>query len=247
MDRKKVIAGNWKMNIMPSQTMELINSFKGKFDSKKDVVLCVPYTNLHIALEAARGTEISIGAQNMHENENGAFTGEVSAQMLTDIGIKYVIIGHSERREYYGETDEAVNKKIVAALNASIIPILCVGEKLDERNKNITLEIINKQIKIALNGLSKEKIKNIIIAYEPIWAIGTGLTATNEQAEEVCKAIRDLIKKLYDNDTANTTTILYGGSVNAKNAKELFSMPNIDGGLVGGASLKAEFLDVVNV
>ena len=246
MSRKIVVAGNWKMNMLPSQTGEFISGFKGKFKDDRQVVFCVPYVSLQAALDAAKGTNFAIGAQNLHEKENGAYTGEISAQMLSDMGVKYVIVGHSERRQYFSETNETINAKVHSALAAGLTPILCVGESLDERNQNITLEVVRLQTKVALQNIEPCAAKGIVIAYEPVWAIGTGLTASSQQAEEVCEAIRHLIKELYDSDVSESVTIQYGGSVNGKNAGELFAMPNIDGGLVGGASLKAEFEDVVN-
>ncbi|MCL1996458.1 MAG: triose-phosphate isomerase [Defluviitaleaceae bacterium] len=246
MERKIVVAGNWKMNMLPSQTGEFIAGFKGKFKDDRQVVFCVPAVSLSVAVEAVKGTNYAVGAQNLHEKESGAYTGEISSQMLADMGVKYVIIGHSERRQYFGETDEGVNAKAQSALGAGLIPIICVGETLEERNKNITLEVVRLQTKVALHNIEEKAVKNIVIAYEPVWAIGTGLTATSQQAEEVCKAIRDLLAELYNDSVAKAVTIQYGGSVNGKNAGELFSQPNIDGGLVGGASLKAEFVDVVN-
>ena len=247
MSRKKIIAGNWKMNLTPSEAKEFVTNLKSKINTDKcDVVLCVPAIDIPVVLDAVKGTNIEVGAQNMHFEENGAFTGEISARMLTDMGVKYVIIGHSERREYFGETDQTVNKKVLKALNNHIIPIICIGETLQQREEGITVDLVRLQTKIALKGVSREQAKNIVIAYEPIWAIGTGKTATSQQAEEVCKAIREVLGEIYNVDIASKIRIQYGGSVNASNASELFSMPNIDGGLVGGASLKPEFEQVIN-
>ena len=208
-------------------------------DADCDVIICVPYTNLETAIAATKGTNIKVGAENCHWAKSGAFTAEVSADMLKEVGVEYVIIGHSERRQYFGETDVTVNQRVRAALDAGLKVILCVGELLDQREQGITEEICSMQTKIALGGVSKEEMKDIIIAYEPVWAIGTGKTATADQAEEVCGAIRGVIAKLYDDATAQATTIQYGGSMNAKNADELLSKVDVDGGLIGGASLKA--------
>lgn len=239
--RKKVIAGNWKMNMLPDQTIRFIDELAPLVkDTKNEVILCVPYTDLFYALLTAQNTNIKIGAQNMHWEENGAYTGEVSGKMLKSIGVEYVIIGHSERRAYFGETDETVNKKIKAAFANELKPIVCVGESLQEKEDGKTEEIITSQTRLALDGLNHEQVKNTIIAYEPIWAIGTGKTATAQQADEVCGIIRNTIKELYGEDTAEKIRIQYGGSMNAGNAEELLSMPNIDGGLIGGASLKPD-------
>lgn len=246
--RRKVIAGNWKMNMLPNEAIAYIESFAPMVkDSKNEVILCVPYTDLFYCLLNAQGTNIKIGAQNMHFAENGAYTGEVSGKMLKSIGVEYVIIGHSERREYFGETDETVNKKIKAAFDNELKPIVCVGEKLEQREAGITEEIITKQTELALEGLSNEQVKNTIIAYEPIWAIGTGKTATSEDANNSIKAIRNKIAEIYGKDVADEVIIQYGGSVKSSNAKELFTTSDIDGGLVGGASLKPdEFSKIVN-
>lgn len=239
--RKTVVAGNWKMNMLPSQVEGFINKLKGNFKNDRDIVLCTPFTHLTAALAAVEDTDIAIGAQNLHYEEKGAFTGEISGQMLKDLGVQYVIVGHSERRELFKETDETINKKVLAALNAGLIPIVCVGEKLEQREQNITIELVRSQTKIALQKVDAAQAKRLIIAYEPVWAIGTGLTATNAQAEEVCAAIRELICEIYGKAVADEIRIQYGGSVNEANAAELFAMENIDGGLVGGASLKEEF------
>ncbi len=238
--RKAVIAGNWKMNKTRPEAKALIEEMIPLVkDADCDVIICVPYTNLETAIAATKGTNIKVGAENCHWAKSGAFTAEVSADMLKEVGVEYVIIGHSERRQYFGETDVTVNQRVRAALDAGLKVILCVGELLDQREQGITEEICSMQTKIALGGVSKEEMKDIIIAYEPVWAIGTGKTATADQAEEVCGAIRGVIAKLYDDATAQATTIQYGGSMNAKNADELLSKVDVDGGLIGGASLKA--------
>lgn len=244
--RKAIIAGNWKMNKTPSETTALINEMKPLVaDAGCGVVLCVPYVNIPAAIEAAKGSNIAIGAENVHFEKSGAFTGEISADMLTELGVEYVIIGHSERRQYFGETDVTVNKRTLAALNAGLKAIVCVGEMLEDREQGVTAELVAMQTKIALLGVSAEQMKNVIIAYEPVWAIGTGKTATAQQANEVCKVIRDVIASLYGADVANATTIQYGGSMNAANAAELVAQPDVDGGLIGGASLKAQDFSVI--
>lgn len=245
--RKKIIAGNWKMNKNHNEAVELINSLKSGIDTdKSDVVVCVPFVDLMAVSEAIKGTKINLGAQNMHFEESGAYTGETSPAMLKELGVKYVILGHSERRAYFGETDEIVNKKVKKALEHDIVPILCVGESLEERELNITIELVRVQVKKAFAGISKEDAKKVVIAYEPIWAIGTGKVATKEQAEEVCKEVRNVIEEVYGKEVADVIRIQYGGSVTGDSANELFNMPNIDGGLVGGASLKDDFIKVVN-
>ena len=246
--RKKVIAGNWKMNMLPGEAIEFITELTPLVkDSKNEVILCVPYTDLFYALLTAQGTNIKIGAQNMHFEEKGAYTGEVSGKMLKSINVEYVIIGHSERRQYFNETDETVNKKIKAVFANGLKPIVCVGETLEQREAGKTVEIITKQTELALEGLTNEQVKNTIIAYEPIWAIGTGKTATSEDANNSIKEIRNKIADIYGKDVAEEVIIQYGGSVKSTNAKELFEMSDIDGGLVGGASLKAEeFSKIVN-
>lgn len=246
--RKKVIAGNWKMNMLPNEAIEYIQNFEPMVkDSKAEVILCVPYTDLFYCLMNAQGTNIKIGAQNMHFAETGAYTGEISGKMLKSIGVEYVIIGHSERRQYYNETDETVNKKIKTAFECELKPIVCVGETLEEREAGKTEEIITTQTRLALDGLSKEQVKNTIIAYEPIWAIGTGKTATSEDANNSIKSIREEIKRIYGEEVSSEVIIQYGGSVKSSNAKELFETSDIDGGLVGGASLKPdEFSKIVN-
>ena len=239
--RKPVIAGNWKMNNTPEQTKALIEQMKPLVAGADcEVILCTPYIDLYAAMEAAEGSNIKIGAENCHWAEKGAFTGEVSAQMLKAAGVPYVIIGHSERRQYFGETDETVRDRVRAALNAGLKVILCVGEVLGERELGITDEIVRKQTKVALSGVSEAELANIIIAYEPVWAIGTGLTATPEQANEVCSVIRSLIAELYSKDAADHFVIQYGGSMNDGNAAELLAQYDVDGGLIGGASIVAE-------
>ena len=246
--RRKVIAGNWKMNMLPNEAIEYIQTFENLVkDSKNEVILCVPYTDLFYCLMNAQGTNIKIGAQNMHWEESGAYTGEVSGKMLKSIGAEYVIIGHSERRQYFAETDETVNKKIKAAFANELKPIVCVGETLEEREAGKTEEIITNQTRLALDGLTNEQVKNTIIAYEPIWAIGTGKTATSEDANNSIKSIRAEIRRIYGEEVAEEVIIQYGGSVKSSNAKELFTTSDIDGGLVGGASLKPEeFSKIVN-
>ena len=246
--RRKVIAGNWKMNMLPDETIKFIEELAPLVkDTENEVILCVPYTDLFYALLNVQGTNIKIGAQNMHFEGKGAYTGEVSPQMLKAINVEYVIIGHSERRQYYNETDETVNKKIKAAFNVGLKPIVCVGETLEERDAGKTAEIITNQTKLALEGLTNGQVENTIIAYEPIWAIGTGKTATSEDANNSIKEIRNKIAEIYGQNTASRVIIQYGGSVKSSNAKELFTTSDIDGGLVGGASLKAEeFSKIVN-
>ncbi len=244
--RRPVIAGNWKMNNNPEQTKSHSEAMKPLVaDADCDVVICAPYIDLYAAMEAAAGSNIKIGAENCHWAEKGAFTGEVSAEMLKAAGVPYVIIGHSERRQYFGETDETVRDRVRAALNAGLKVILCVGEVLKERELGITAEVVRMQTKVALLGVEKESLKDIIIAYEPVWAIGTGKTATSDQADEVCGIIRDVIAELYDKDAAEGTTIQYGGSMNAGNAKELLSKYHVDGGLIGGASLKSADFGII--
>ncbi len=247
--RKTIIAGNWKMNKTPAAARQLIEELKPLISKAKwcDIVLCVPFVDIPNAVKATKGAKIAVGAQNMHFEASGAFTGEISADMLTELGVKYVIIGHSERRQYFAETDATVNLKVHAALKAGLRPIVCVGESLEQRDLGITIEHIRLQVKSALSGVDAANIKRIVIAYEPIWAIGTGRTATADQAEEVCGAIRDCIREMYGARVARSVTIQYGGSMNASNAAELLSKPNVDGGLIGGASLKpADFATIVN-
>lgn len=247
MSRKKIIAGNWKMNKTPSEAVNLIYELGPLVaNADADVVFCVPFVSLIPVLNAVAGSNIAIGAQNMYFEESGAFTGEISPAMLEEIGVQYVIIGHSERREYFGETDETVNKKVLKAFEHGLTPIVCCGETLTQREQGITIDWIRKQIKIAFLNVTAEQAAAAVIAYEPIWAIGTGKVATADQAEEVCKAIRDCIAEIFDQKTAEEIRIQYGGSVSASSAPELFAMPDIDGGLVGGASLKADFGKIVN-
>lgn len=247
MARKKIIAGNWKMNMTPSEAVELVNTLKPLVATEDaDVVFCVPAIDIIPAMEAAKGSNIEIGAENMYYEEKGAYTGEISPNMLTDVGVKYVIIGHSERREYFAETDETVNKKVLKAFEHGITPIICCGESLTQREQGITIDWIRQQIKIAFLNVTAEQAASSVVAYEPIWAIGTGKVATTEQAQEVCKAIRDCIAEIYDDATASAIRIQYGGSVSADSAPELFAQPDIDGGLVGGAALKPDFGKIVN-
>lgn len=247
MARRKIIAGNWKMNKTPSEAVSLINELKPLVATEEaDVVFCVPAIDIIPAVEAAKGSNICIGAENMYFEENGAYTGEIAPNMLTDAGVKYVVLGHSERREYFAETDETVNKKVLKAFEHGITPIICCGETLTQRKQGIYIDWIRMQIKIAFQNVTADQAKTAVIAYEPIWAIGTGETATSDQAEEVCAAIRRCIEEVYDGETAEAIRIQYGGSVNALNAAELFAKPDIDGGLVGGASLKADFGKIVN-
>ena len=246
--RKKVIAGNWKMNMLPNEAIKFIEELTPLVkDTENEVILCVPYTDLFYALLTAQGTNIKIGAQNMHFEEKGAYTGEVSGEMLKVINVEYVIIGHSERRQYFNETDETVNKKIKSAFKYGLKPIVCVGETLEQREAGKAVDIITNQTRLALEGLTDEQVHNTIIAYEPIWAIGTGKTATSEDANNSIKAIRQEICQIYGQNVANGVIIQYGGSVKSSNAKELFEMSDIDGGLVGGASLNPEeFSKIIN-
>jgi triosephosphate isomerase len=247
MARKKIIAGNWKMNKTPSEAVALIEELKPLVQNDDvEVVFCVPAIDIIPAVEATKGTNIKIGAENMYFEESGAYTGEIAPNMLVDAGVKYVVIGHSERREYFAETDETVNKKVLKALEHGITPIICCGESLTQRKQGIYIEWIAMQIKIAFQNVTADQAKNCVIAYEPIWAIGTGETATDDQAEEVCAAIRKVIGEVYDEATAEAIRIQYGGSMNAGNAASLLAKPDIDGGLVGGASLKADFGKIVN-
>lgn len=246
--RKTIIAGNWKMNKTRPEAKALIEALVPLAKNAGcEVVICVPFTNLETAVELTKGTNIKVGAQNCHFAKSGAYTGEISADMLTEVGVEYVVLGHSERRQYFAETDETVNKRTKAALEAGLKPIVCVGELLWERECNITEEVIARQIKLDFYDVSAEDLKKCIIAYEPVWAIGTGKTATADQAQEVCAFIRNTLAKLYGKDVADTITIQYGGSMNAGNAAELLSKPDVDGGLIGGASLKApDFATIIN-
>ena len=247
MSRRRIIAGNWKMNKTPSEAKELVALLAPLVKNDDvDVVYCVPAIDIVPVAEAVAGTNVQVGAENMYIEDKGAYTGEISPDMLLDAGVKFVIIGHSERREYFKEDDAFLNKKVLKAFEKGITPILCCGETLEQREAGVTLDWIRLQIKSDLQGVSAEQAASMVIAYEPIWAIGTGRTATSEQAEEVCKAIRELIAEIYDEATAEVIRIQYGGSMNAANAAELLSMPNIDGGLIGGASLKADFAQIVN-
>ena len=239
--RKPIIAGNWKMNKTPSEAVELVNELKPLVkDAEAEVVVCPPFVCLPAVAQALEGSNIALGAQNMHFEEKGAFTGEIAPGMLKELGVKYVIIGHSERRQYFAETDETVNKKVHAAFAHDLTPIVCVGETLEEREQGVTEKVVEKQTRAALAGLSKENAEKTVIAYEPVWAIGTGKTATSEQANEVIAFIRGIIADMFGKDVAEKVRIQYGGSMNAGNASELMAMPDIDGGLIGGASLKAE-------
>lgn len=247
--RKTIIAGNWKMNKTATEGKMLLEEIKATAARVKwcEVVVCVPFVDIPMAVRALRDTRIAVGAQNVHQEASGAFTGEISAEMLKDLGVKYVIIGHSERRQYFGETDALVNKKVHAALEAGLRPIICVGESLEQRESEITNDLITMQLKAALSGIDAEKLRRIVIAYEPIWAIGTGRTATAEQANEVCELIRATIRKIYGARIARAITVQYGGSMNAKNARELLAQPDVDGGLIGGAALKsADFLAIID-
>ena len=245
--RKKIIAGNWKMNMTPTEAVALCETLKPLVQNPEvDVVYCVPAIDIIPVKQAIAGTNVHLGAENVYFEEKGAFTGEISPAMLKDAGVEYVIIGHSERRGYFGETDQDINKKLLKLLEHGFKPIVCCGESLEQRESGITMDWINMQIKIAFQGVTAEQAKGVVIAYEPIWAIGTGKTATTAQAEEVCKGIRETICGLYDEATAAAIRIQYGGSMNGGNCKELLAKPDIDGGLIGGAALKAEFGQIVN-
>ena len=247
MARRKIVAGNWKMNMTPSEAVKLVEELKPLVESQDvDVVYCVPAIDIVPVVEAVKGTNVEVGAENLYIEDKGAYTGEISAPMLKDAGVEYVIIGHSERRGYFNETDEFLNKKVKKAIEKGLTPILCCGETLEQREMGVTMDWIRLQIKSDLKDITADQVKELVIAYEPIWAIGTGKTATTEQAEEVCKGIRECIAEIYDAATAEAVRIQYGGSVNAGNASELFAQPDIDGGLVGGASLKADFGKIVN-
>lgn len=248
--RKTIIAGNWKMNLLASGVEAYASELQPLIPDHQnwcEAVVCAPYTSLQTALRAFADSRVSVGAQNMSEHDSGAYTGEVSGAQLKDIGVKYVIIGHSERREYYGETDKSVNKKILAAISNSLRPIVCVGESLDQRETGVTYDLVAMQVKAAFNGVSADLLRHIVIAYEPIWAIGTGKTATPEDAQDVCRAIRDVVRAIYSSAASRKISILYGGSMNDKNAFDLLAQPDIDGGLIGGASLKpVSFAAIVN-
>ena len=244
--RSAVIAGNWKMNKTPAETTTLINEMKPLVkDADCKVVLCVPFVDIDAAVKAAEGSNIEIGAENVHFKANGAYTGEISAEMLTACGVKYVVIGHSERRQYFGETDQTVNLRTLAALNAGLTAIVCVGETLEQRELGYTETLLKFQTKMALTNVTAEQLKNVIIAYEPVWAIGTGVTATADQADEGNGFVRQALAEVYGKEVADTVTVQYGGSMNAKNADELLSKINVDGGLIGGASLKAEDFSII--
>jgi triosephosphate isomerase len=240
--RKTVIAGNWKMNKTPAEAKALINEIKETIGKVKwcDVIVCVPFVDIPVAVKATKGAKISVGAQNIHFEPKGAYTGEISADMLKELGVKYVIVGHSERRTYHGETNETVNAKLHASIDGGLTPIVCVGETQAQRDMGISKDIIRAQVKTAFYKIPADRARKIIIAYEPVWAIGTGLTATPAEAQEICSEIRAVIRSLYDARIARAVTILYGGSMNPANAAELLAQPDIDGGLIGGASLKAE-------
>ena len=245
-NRKAVIAGNWKMNKTATEAAALIDELiPAVRDASCEVVICTPFTDLTTAVAKTKGTNLHVGAENVHFEDHGAFTGEISAAMLVDLGVEYVIVGHSERRQYFAETNETVNKRALAALNAGLKVIICVGESLEQREEGVTEELVRLQTKIALQGVTAAQLANVIIAYEPIWAIGTGRTATAEQAEEVCAQIRKVVGELYGDAAAKAITVQYGGSMNAKNADELLSKPDVDGGLIGGASLKAPDFAVI--
>lgn len=246
--RKAIIAGNWKMNKTTTEAAQLVDELiPAVQDASCEVVICTPYTDLVTAVAKTKGTNIHVGAENVHFEASGAFTGEISAAMLVDLGVEYVIVGHSERRQYFAETDQTVNKRTLAALNAGLKAIVCVGESLQQREEGVTEELVRMQTKIALRDVTAEQMANVVIAYEPVWAIGTGKTATADQAQEVCAQIRKVIGELYGDAVAQATTVQYGGSMNAKNCEELLSKQDVDGGLIGGASLKAaDFAVIVN-
>ncbi len=247
MARKKIIAGNWKMNKTPSEAVALVDELKPLVQNDEvDVVFCVPAIDIIPVVDACKGSNIQVGAENMYFEESGAYTGEISPAMLTDAGAKYVVLGHSERREYFKETNEDVNKKVLKAFEHGLTPIMCCGESLEQREQGVTMDFVRQQVKVGFQNVTADQAKEAVIAYEPIWAIGTGKTATTEQAEEVCAGIRACIGEIYDEATADAIRIQYGGSVNAGNAADLFAQPDIDGGLVGGASLKPDFGKVVN-
>ena len=246
MPRRKIIAGNWKMNMLPNEAMNFISALEPKVkNTRTEIILCVPYTDLFYSLLTAQNTNIKIGAQNMHWEEKGAYTGEIAPSMLTCINVEYVIIGHSERRQYFNETDENVNKKVKAAIEHGLKPIVCVGETIKQRELGLEIDVVEQQVQIALQDIESNKLENIIFAYEPIWAIGTGMVATKEDANTIIKAIRNKIATMYNEEIAQNITILYGGSVNSKNAYEIFSASDIDGALVGGASLNVEEFNAI--
>ena len=247
MARKKIVAGNWKMNMTPSQAVKLVEELKPLVVSDDvEVVYCVPAIDIVPVVEAVKGTNVAVGAENMYYEEKGAYTGEIAPEMLVDAGVKYVVLGHSERREYFAETSETVNKKMLKAFEHGLTPIMCCGETLTQREQGVTMDFIRQQVKVGFQGVTADQAKTAVIAYEPIWAIGTGKTATTEQAQEVCAGIRACIAEVYDEATAEAIRIQYGGSVNPATAPDLFVQNDIDGGLVGGASLKADFGNIVN-
>ena len=247
MARRKIVAGNWKMNMTPSEAVELVKTLAPLVESDDvDVVYGVPAIDIVPVVEAVKGSKVAVAAENMYFEDKGAYTGEIAPAMLVDAGVKYVILGHSERRDYFKETSEDINKKVLKAFEYGLTPIMCCGESLEQREQGITMDWIRQQVKVGFQNVTADQAKTAVIAYETIWAIGTGKTATSEQAEEVCKGIRECIAEIYDEATAEAIRIQYGGSVNAGNAAELFAMPDIDGGLVGGASLKADFGKIVN-
>ena len=247
MSRRKIIAGNWKMNETPTEAKALVELLKPLVNNPDvDVVYGVPAIDITTVVEAVKGTNVQVAAENMYFEEKGAYTGEISPAMLVDAGVKYVILGHSERRGYFHETSEEINKKILKCFEHGLTPIMCCGEALEQREQGITMDWIRQQVKVGFQHVTADQAKTAVIAYEPIWAIGTGKTATADQAEEVCKGIRDCIAEIYDTDTAEAIRIQYGGSMKAANCKELLAKPDIDGGLIGGASLKAEFAEIVN-
>lgn len=244
--RKRIVVANWKMNKTPNEALELVELLKEKVNTEDvDVVFCVPFVDLIPVAQALEGTAIKLGAQNVHFEDFGPYTGEISAPMLSEIGCSFVIIGHSERRAFFNETDHTVNQKIFQAVNHDLTPIVCVGEDLETRKNNIIIEQIRAQIKRALKNVSFEDVSKTIFAYEPVWAIGTGMSASPDQAQEVCHAMRQVLAEMYDHETANSIRILYGGSVTGRNCEELFAMKDIDGGLVGGSSLKEDFAKIV--
>lgn len=245
--RKKIVIGNWKMNLTPSEALSFAETLNQKLETYEDtdIAICPTFVALKEVKELLAKSCIKVGAQNVHFEDSGAYTGEISVGMLKDIAIDYCIIGHSERREYFNETDKGVNQKAKKLLENNIIPVICVGENKEERESKIHFEVVEKQVKLALENISKENVTKCIIAYEPIWAIGTGITATNEEAEEMCKYIREVVASIYDLDVAEKVRILYGGSVNKENAGNILNQPNIDGALVGGASLKLDFIDII--
>ena len=246
-ERKAIIAGNWKLNKRVAEIPAFAQELQANLPAERccDVVICAPYPLIGALEAAGQCCALGVGAQDVSEHQHGAYTGEVSAEQLSDLGAQYCIVGHSERRSYHGETDLQVNAKTKILLENDIIPIICVGESLDQREQGVTEELVRMQVKIALNGVTADELKNVVIAYEPIWAIGTGKTATADQAEEVCAAIRKVVGELYGADAAKALTVQYGGSMNPKNAEELLSKPDVDGGLIGGASLKADQFAVI--